>query len=102
MIIQTKLPATDRKAKASGYADTGPVFDPLSIAYFFRLHPLVQNGGGGAFVTVKVPKIVTAGKRPKIKLPSGEFTPFPPLRRWKILEECSTKPQRDAGSLVLG
>ena len=22
----------------------GPVFDPLSIAYFFRLHPLVPGG----------------------------------------------------------
>ena len=58
----------------------GPVFDPLSIAYFFRLHPLVQNGerrlptcDGKKFREV----IVTAGKRQKIKLPSGEIYAIP-------------------------
>jgi hypothetical protein len=58
----------------------GPVFDPLSIAYFFRLHPIVQNGerrlptcDGKKFREV----IVTAGKRQKIKLPSGEIYAIP-------------------------
>ena len=53
----------------------GPVFDPLSIAYFFRLHPL-QPGGethlptcdGKRFLKV----IVRAGEREKIKLPMGK------------------------------
>jgi hypothetical protein len=58
----------------------GPVFDPLSIAYFFRLHPLVQNGerrlptcDGKKFREV----IVKAGRREKIKLPGGEIYAVP-------------------------
>ncbi len=54
----------------------GPVFDPLSIAYFFRLHPLVPG------TQTKLPTcdgkryrevIVGVGERKRIKLPLGEI-----------------------------
>ena len=52
----------------------GPVFDPLSIAYFFRLHPL-QPGGETHLPTCDGKRfrkvIVRAGEREKIKLPMG-------------------------------
>lgn len=54
----------------------GPVFDPLSIAYFFRLYPLVPGGNlklptcdGKRFQEV----MVSAGQRERIKLPMGEI-----------------------------
>ena len=54
----------------------GPVFDPLSIAYFFRLHPLKQGGetrlptcDGKRFREV----VVRAGMRERIKLPHGKI-----------------------------
>ncbi|MDA7822806.1 DUF3108 domain-containing protein [Opitutales bacterium] len=53
----------------------GPVFDPLSIAYFFRLHPLRQ-GGETLLPTCDGKKVrdvvVRAGRREKIKLPRGK------------------------------
>ena len=53
----------------------GPVFDPLSIAYFFRLHPL-QPGGETRLPTCDGKRfrevIVRAGQREKIKLPMGK------------------------------
>jgi len=54
----------------------GPVFDPLSIAYFFRLHSLVPGGkttlptcDGKKFRQV----VVLTGKREHIKLPQGKI-----------------------------
>ncbi len=54
----------------------GPVFDPLSIAYFFRLHSLVPGGkttlptcDGKKFMQV----VVRTGKRERIKLPQGKI-----------------------------
>ena len=53
----------------------GPVFDPLSIAYFFRLHPL-QPGGETRLPTCDGKRfrevIVRAGRREKINLPMGK------------------------------
>ncbi|MDG1132646.1 MAG: DUF3108 domain-containing protein [Opitutales bacterium] len=53
----------------------GPVFDPLSIAYFFRLHPL-QPGGETHLPTCDGKRfrkvIVRAGEREKINLPMGK------------------------------
>jgi hypothetical protein len=53
----------------------GNVFDPLSIAYFFRLNPLTPGGktvlptcDGKRFQEV----VVTAGQREKISLPNGK------------------------------
>ena len=53
----------------------GNVFDPLSIAYFFRLHPLTAGGktvlptcDGKRFQEV----VVTAGQRERISLPNGK------------------------------
>lgn len=54
----------------------GPVYDPLSIAYFFRLHPLDPGGevilptcDGKRYQDV----IVRAGERERISLPSGKI-----------------------------
>lgn len=53
----------------------GPVFDPLSIAYFFRLHPL-QPGGETLLPTCDGKRfrqvIVRASQRETIKLPMGK------------------------------
>lgn len=54
----------------------GPVFDPLSIAYFFRLHPLTPGGmtklptcDGKSFHEV----LVHTGERERLKLPLGKI-----------------------------
>lgn len=54
----------------------GPVFDPLSIAYFFRLHPL-KPGGEAKLPTCDGKRyrevVVRAGERKPIKLPIGRI-----------------------------
>lgn len=55
----------------------GPVFDPLSIAYFFRLHPL-EPGAKTKLPTCDGKRlqevIVTAGQREHISLARGKVT----------------------------
>ncbi len=65
---------SDKEGMAINTPIPGPVFDPLSIAYFFRLHPLAESGetflptcDGKRFRNVRV----RAGSVERIKLPMG-------------------------------
>ena len=76
----------------------GPVFDPLSIAYFFRLHPL-EPGAKTKLPTCDGKRlqevIVTAGQREHISLARVRLLQSVLLLLWKIWVVFSIRAPRE-------